>query len=91
MSAPGGDSNREAASAAIGDSNVALRCIGLERRFGGLRALKAVSFDVRCGEIFGLVGPNGSGKTTTVNVATGFYPPNEGSVLLFWATEPLSR
>lgn len=70
-----------AASTPIED--VALRCVGLERRFGGLRALKGVSFDVRCGEIFGLIGPNGSGKTTTVNVATGFYPPNEGSVRLF--------
>src|SRR5260370_22365653 len=50
---------------------------------GGLKALKGVTLDVRRGEIFGLVGPNGSGKTTMVNVVTGFYPPNAGTVTLF--------
>jgi branched-chain amino acid transport system ATP-binding protein len=54
----------------------------LERSFGGLRALKGVSLEIGAGEIFGLVGPNGSGKTTLVNVVTGFYPPDEGRVLL---------
>lgn len=72
-----------AATDRLGDLDVALQCSGLERRFGGLRALKGVSFEVNRGEIFGLIGPNGSGKTTTVNVATGFYPPNEGVVRLF--------
>jgi len=60
-----------------------LVCDGLELSFGGLKALKGISFEVRPGEIFGLVGPNGSGKTTTVNVATGFYRPNAGRVRLF--------
>src|SRR4030088_1650503 len=60
-----------------------LRCAGIERSFGGLKALKGVTLDVHRGEIFGLVGPNGSGKTTMVNVVTGFYPPNAGSVTLF--------
>jgi branched-chain amino acid transport system ATP-binding protein len=83
MSAIASESAARAGARIAADNDVALRCVGLERRFGGLRALKGVSFDVRHGEIFGLVGPNGSGKTTTVNVATGFYPPNEGSVSLF--------
>lgn len=58
-------------------------CRGIERSFGGLKALKNVDLHVNRGEIFGLVGPNGSGKTTMVNVITGFYPPNAGSVSLF--------
>jgi branched-chain amino acid transport system ATP-binding protein len=64
-------------------SDVALRCQGIERSFGGLKALKGVGFSIERGEIFGLVGPNGSGKTTMVNVVTGFYPPQAGTVSLF--------
>ncbi|MCA3640980.1 MAG: ABC transporter ATP-binding protein [Methylobacterium sp.] len=66
-----------------GDQVPVLACDGLELSFGGLKALKGISFGVQPGEIFGLVGPNGSGKTTTVNVATGFYRPNAGRVRLF--------
>lgn len=62
---------------------VVLSCDNIDRSFGGLRALKGVSLEVREGEIFGLVGPNGSGKTTMVNVITGFYPPENGTVQLF--------
>lgn len=65
------------------DAPVVLSCEGIERSFGGLRALKGVSLEVRRGEILGLVGPNGSGKTTMVNVVTGFYPPQSGRVSLF--------
>jgi len=78
-------------------SEPALRCTDIQRSFGGVRALKGVSFDLRQGEIFGLVGPNGSGKTTMVNVATGFYPPNQGRVALFgeditgWAPHRIAR
>jgi branched-chain amino acid transport system ATP-binding protein len=62
---------------------IVLTCRDIERSFGGLKALKGVSLDVHEGEIFGLVGPNGSGKTTLVNVITGFYPPNQGTITLF--------
>jgi len=65
------------------DAPPALECTGIERSFGGLKALKGVGFGLRQGEIFGLVGPNGSGKTTMVNVITGFYPPQAGRVRLF--------
>lgn len=51
---------------------------GLEKSFGGLQALKSLSFAVEPGEIFGLIGPNGSGKTTTVNLLTGIYNPSGG-------------
>ena len=64
-------------------ADIVLACTGIERSFGGLRALKGVDLEVRRGEIFGLVGPNGSGKTTMVNVMTGFYSPNKGDVRLF--------
>jgi branched-chain amino acid transport system ATP-binding protein len=58
-----------------------LECRKLERSFGGLRALKGITFQIEDGEIFGLVGPNGSGKTTIVNAITGFYPPDSGRIL----------
>ncbi len=81
----------------VATSEPALRCTDIQRSFGGVKALKGVSFDLRQGEIFGLVGPNGSGKTTMVNVATGFYPPNQGRVALFgrditgWAPHRIAR
>lgn len=53
---------------------------GLTKRFGGFVAVNAVSFSVRAGEIVGLIGPNGSGKTTTFNLISGTLPPNAGSV-----------
>ncbi len=60
-----------------------LKCRDIELAFGGLRALKNVSLEITKGQIFGLVGPNGSGKTSLVNVITGFYRPQSGSVNLF--------
>ncbi len=57
-----------------------LRVDGLVKRFGGFRALDGVSFHLDRGEVLGLVGPNGSGKTTTINVISGLYPPDGGSV-----------
>ncbi len=53
---------------------------GLVKRFGGFRALDALSFRVGAGEILGLVGPNGSGKTTCINVISGLYRPDGGSI-----------
>jgi|SRR5579871_956756 len=58
-----------------------LRVAGLVKRFGAFRALDGVSFHVQPGEILGLVGPNGSGKTTCINVVTGLYAPDGGEVL----------
>ena len=52
----------------------------LVKRFGGLMAVNDVTFDVEKGEIFGLIGPNGSGKTTTFNMISGVYPPTSGKV-----------
>jgi branched-chain amino acid transport system ATP-binding protein len=57
-----------------------LEVAGLTRRFGGFVAVNEVSFSVREGEIVGLIGPNGSGKTTTFNLIAGTLAPNGGSV-----------
>jgi branched-chain amino acid transport system ATP-binding protein len=53
---------------------------GLARRFGGIQAVAGLSFDVQEGEILGVIGPNGSGKTTAFNLITGFYRPDRGHV-----------
>ncbi len=55
---------------------------GLTKRFGGFTALNAVSFEVREGEILGLIGPNGSGKTTCFNCVAGALLPTAGSIKL---------
>jgi branched-chain amino acid transport system ATP-binding protein len=52
----------------------------LVKRFGGFHALDGLSFHVTAGEILGLVGPNGSGKTTAINVISGLYAPDGGEV-----------
>ncbi len=54
----------------------------LAKRFGGFYALDGLSFHVAPGEILGLVGPNGSGKTTAINVISGLYAPDGGGVVL---------
>src|SRR6266852_2502068 len=59
-----------------------LRVENLVKRFGGFRALDGVSFHLNRGEILGLVGPNGSGKTTCINVISGLYAPDGGTVYL---------
>jgi|SRR5690625_1999290 len=57
-----------------------LSCTNMSRWFGGLQAMKDVTIEINRGEILGLVGPNGSGKTTTVNAITGFFPPQQGEI-----------
>ncbi len=52
------------------------------KRFGGLTAVDKVDFDIEKGRIVSLIGPNGAGKTTFFNCITGFYRPEEGSILL---------
>ena len=53
---------------------------GLHKRYGQVKAVDGISFQVRKGEIFGMVGPNGSGKTTTIECIEGLRRPDEGSV-----------
>jgi branched-chain amino acid transport system ATP-binding protein len=58
-----------------------LEARGVVKRFGGVVALDGLDLAVTAGEIIGLIGPNGSGKTTFFNVATGIYAANAGSVM----------
>ena len=51
-------------------------------RFGGIRAVDAVSFDVRRGEVFSIIGPNGAGKTTIFNLISRIYTPTSGKLIL---------
>ena len=57
-----------------------LQVSGLTKKFGGFVAVRDVSFEVREGEILGLIGPNGSGKSTTFNCIAGLYPATAGSI-----------
>jgi ABC-type branched-subunit amino acid transport system ATPase component len=61
-------------------SEVLLSCIGLTRRFGGVVALDGLDLAVQRGEVLGLIGPNGSGKTTFFNVLTGLFAPDAGEI-----------
>jgi branched-chain amino acid transport system ATP-binding protein len=60
---------------------VAVKIDNVSLSFGGLQALKAVSGDVKEGELLGLIGPNGSGKTCLLNCISGFYRPQRGRIL----------
>ncbi len=62
----------------IGDPVLDMKNITL--RFGGLVAIKDISFDIREGEIRAIIGPNGAGKSSMLNVMNGFYHPQEGEV-----------
>ena len=59
-----------------------LQVTKLRKAFGGVKALTDLDLSVNAGEILGLIGPNGSGKTTTVNVLTGVYRASSGSVVM---------
>ncbi|WP_420798911.1 ABC transporter ATP-binding protein [Oceaniovalibus guishaninsula] len=65
-------------SRTIGGVLLDLRHITL--RFGGVEAIKDISFDIREGEIRAIIGPNGAGKSSMLNVISGFYTPQEGEV-----------
>ena len=58
-----------------------LQVENVTKHFGGLYALKGISFGVEEGEIVGLIGPNGAGKTTLFNVMSGFFRPDQGRVV----------
>lgn len=60
------------------DSDIAVSCRNLTKRFGDFAATDNVSFEVRKGEIFGLLGPNGAGKSTTFKMLCGLLKPTEG-------------
>jgi len=57
---------------------------GVSLRFGGVQALRDVSFGIRKGEILSIIGPNGAGKTSLVNCISGRYWPSEGKIQFEW-------
>lgn len=61
------------------DGAPAVRLEGLTKRFGPVTAIEDLSFDIRSGELFGILGPNASGKTTTIRVLCGILEPTAGS------------
>ena len=65
-----------------GSDEVLLSVKGLAKYFGGLRAVDGVDMEVRRGMIHALIGPNGSGKTTILNMLSGLYVPTAGEILL---------
>ena len=58
-----------------------LKVSSLYKNFGGVQAIRDLNFKLTQGELLGLIGPNGSGKTTAVNLITGFVKPTEGEIL----------
>ena len=60
-------------------------------RFGGVVAIKDISFDIREGEIRAIIGPNGAGKSSMLNVISGFYHPQEGEVLFRGTVRPTMK
>ncbi|WP_097460841.1 ribosome-associated ATPase/putative transporter RbbA [Mangrovitalea sediminis] len=66
-----------------GEHAIAIEARGLCMRFGNFTAVDHVSFSIEQGEIFGFLGSNGCGKTTTMKMLTGLLPPSEGEAILF--------
>ena len=54
--------------------------VNVTLRFGGVKALSDVSFNIQRGEIRAIIGPNGAGKSSMLNVINGFYTPQEGEI-----------
>ena len=59
-------------------TDVMIEASGLSKRYGAVRALDKVSFQVERGEVVGFLGPNGAGKSTTMRILTCFLAPSEG-------------
>jgi len=76
-----GESSPPAAAEAI-PPEAAVQVAKLTKKFGDFTAVDRVNFSVQHGEIFGLLGPNGSGKTTTIRMITGLLEPTEGSAFV---------
>ena len=87
--APDAEGHVTADGRKIGGVLMDLRHITL--RFGGVTAIKDISFDIREGEIRAIIGPNGAGKSSMMNVMSGFYVPQEGEVWFRGAKRPPMR
>ena len=70
----------------MNDKAPAIRCRGLVKDYGAVRAVNGLDLQVHAGECFGLLGPNGAGKTTTVEILEGLLPATSGEVELLGRT-----
>ncbi len=65
------------------DATQAIRFEGVTRRYGAVTAIAQLTFEVRAGEMFGLIGPDGAGKTTTIRLTGGLLRPDQGRISVF--------
>ena len=65
------------------DAADAIRFAGVTRRYGAVTAIETLTFDVRAGQMFGLIGPDGAGKTTTIRLTGGLLRPDAGTITVF--------
>jgi len=72
-----------------GRTRITLSDIALH--FGGVKAIDGLDLEIKGGEVHGLIGPNGSGKTTTLNVVSGYYRPHEGNLKIDGADLPFEQ
>jgi branched-chain amino acid transport system ATP-binding protein len=77
---PAPDAFAAARDDGIAPGAVLLQVNDVSLRFGGVKAITGISFDIRKGEIRAIIGPNGAGKTSMLNVINGFYTPQDGTI-----------
>jgi len=65
------------------DADTVIQTAGLTKRFGGVDAVNGIDFQVRHGDVYGFLGPNGSGKTTTIRLLLGLISPTRGGCAIF--------
>ena len=75
----------------VEEREVLLSVENVSLSFGGVKAIRNVSFDIRKGEIRAIIGPNGAGKTSMLNVINGFYHPQEGTIAFKGKRRPRMR
>src|SRR5262247_4380315 len=75
----------------MSERDVAIRIRALTKRYGDVEAIRGVDLDVRAGEIFGLIGPDGAGKTSTFQILGGVMEATSGSAVLLGQPARLAR
>jgi ABC-2 type transport system ATP-binding protein len=89
IATPAAGSSRVAARSGVADP-IAVRCVGLVKRYADVVAVDGLDLEVQAGECFGLLGPNGAGKTTTIEILEGLNTPDAGEVEVLgrrWAVD----